>query len=333
MIKKILITGGAGYIGSHITELFINNNFEVYVIDNLKRGFKQLLSNKAVLIKKDIRDTKFIKKFIIKKKINTIIHLAALTDVQESETYKKMYYENNVVGTANLLEACKNTSIKTIIYSSSAGVYGKTKNSIKENNFLKPINYYSYTKLCGEKLLMKFSKKNNINYFILRYFNVCGASPSGKIGIISKKNKSLFKIISNQIFRKYPKINIFGNKFNTKDGTCIRDFIHVYDLAIIHLKILKYISKKRKSQILNCGYGKGYSVLEIIKAFQKLTKKNIKIVYKKKRKGEIIASFSNNKKLMKLLKWKPKYENINSIIKSSLEWEKNLINSKKKLTL
>ena len=329
MIKKILITGGAGYIGSQITELLSEKNFEVYVIDNLSRGFRKLVNKKAVFVKRDIRDIKLIKKFILKKKINTVIHLAALTDVQESEKFKKMYYENNITGTANLLEACKNTSVKNIIYSSSAGVYGKTKNSVGENDNLKPINYYSFTKLYGEKLIMKFSKKHNIKYFILRYFNVCGASPSGKIGILSKNNKSLFKIISNQVFRSNPKINIFGNKFNTKDGTCIRDFIHVYDLATIHLKILNFISKKNTSQILNCGYGKGYSVLEIVKEFQKQIKKNIKIVYKKKRKGEIIISFSNNKKLMKLLKWKPKYKNIKSIIKSTLEWEKNLVVAKK----
>ncbi len=324
MKKKILITGGAGYIGSHIVELLSKKKFEVFVIDNLSKGFKQLLNKNVILIKTDIKNISRINSILKKYKFETIIHLAALTDVQESEMYKKKYYNNNIIGTEKLFKACKDTSVKNIIYSSSAGVYGNGKNPVKENSELKPINYYAFTKLVGEKKLIEFSKKSKIKYFILRYFNVCGASKSGNIGILNNNNKSLFKVLSRQSLEKNPKISLFGKKFNTKDGSCVRDFIHVSDLANIHFELIKYADNNNKSHIINCGYGKGYTVLEIIKAFQNIINKNIIVKYKKKRKGEIAISYSDNKKIKKLIEWKPKFNNLKLMVKSSLVWEKKL---------
>lgn len=324
MKKKILITGGAGYIGSHIVELFLKKKYQVFVIDNLSRGYKKFLNKKVILLKIDIKNITVINRVLKEYKFETIIHLAALTDVQESQKNRKKYYNNNIIGTEKLLEACKDTFVKNIIYSSSAGVYGNAKNPVKENSKLKPINYYAFTKLIGEKKLIEFSKKSKIKYFILRFFNVCGASKSGNIGILSNKNKSLFKILSKQSFKKNPKISLFGKKFNTKDGSCIRDFIHVGDLADIHFKLIKYVNKNNKSQIFNCGYGKGYTILEIVNAFQSIINKNIIINYKRKRKGEIPISYSDNKKIKKLLKWRPKFDNLKLMVKSSLVWEKNL---------
>ena len=324
MKKKILITGGAGYIGSHIVELLTKKKFKVFVIDNLSRGYKKFLNKKVVFIKTDIKSVPKINRILKKHKFETIIHLAALTDVQESENYKKKYYNNNIIGTERLFQACKDTSVKNIIYSSSAGVYGNGKNPVKENSELKPINYYAYTKLIGEKKLIEFSRESKIKYFILRYFNVCGASKSGNIGILSDNNKSLFKVLSNQSLKKKPKISLFGKKFNTKDGSCVRDFIHVSDLANIHYDLIKYANKNNKSHIINCGYGKGYTVLEIVNAFKSVINKNIIINYKKKRKGEIAISYSDNQKIKKLIKWKPKFNNLKLMVKSSLVWEKNL---------
>ena len=322
MNRNVLITGGAGYIGSHVVELLVKKKFKVVIIDNLSRGFKKLINKNAIFIKADLNNTFLIKKIIINYKIHTIIHLAALTDVQESQKNKKKYYKNNVIGTMNLIKACKNSNVKNIIFSSSAGVYGNAKSPVKEINKLNPINYYSQTKLDCEKLIIKFTKEYKIQYFILRYFNVCGASLTNKIGIMSKKNNSLFKVVSKQSLKKKPIVNIFGKNFITKDGTSIRDFIHVSDLANIHFEIIKNEKKLKKSYILNCGYGKGYSILEIIKNFEKLIKKNIKIIFKKKRNNEIVISYSNNKKLIKLINWKPKFNNLNIMVKSSLAWEK-----------
>ena len=324
---NILITGGAGYIGSHIVEQLIKINKNIIILDNLKNGFKLLIHKKAKFIKGDILNSKLVKKIIQENSIITIIHMAGLIDVIESEKDKKRYYKNNVLGTLNLIKACKKSNVKNFIFSSSAGVYGNVSKAAKENMSLKPINYYAYTKMKCEKIIKKYSKTFNYNYSILRYFNVCGASPSGKLGITNKKNKSLFKVLAKEALKKIPIINIYGKKHLTKDGTCLRDFIHVYDLASIHLRSLNVLIKKKKSFLINCGYGKGYSVLEISNLFKKKVNKLTQIRFKDARKDEISISFSNTKKMEKILNWKPKYNNISKILKSSIDWEKNLNSS------
>ena len=325
-MKNILITGGAGYIGSHVAENLLARKLNIFIIDKLKKGNKNLINRRCSYIKGNIIEINKVKKVLIKNKIDSIIHLAALIDVQDGERNKLKFYKNNVLATKNLIKACNNTYVKNIIYSSSAGVYGNSKSPVTENSKKRPINYYSKTKLMSEKILIKLSKKYKINYCILRYFNVCGASPSKKIGIFDKNNKSLFKVLANQILKKRPKINIFGDKFKTNDGTCIRDFIHVSDLSEVHFKSLQYINKIKKSLILNCGYGKGYTVLEVVKNFQKFSKNSKKINFKKERKNEIVISYANISKLKKYLKWKPKFNNLSKMIKTSIDWEKKLNN-------
>ena len=324
-ISKVLVTGGAGYIGSHVTEQLIKKKKEVVILDNLKTGYKTLLNKKAKFVKGDISNIRLLKKIIKDNNISTIIHFAGLIDVIESQKYKKKYYKNNVLGTLNLIKAIKNSSVKNFIFSSSAGVYGNIKTAAKETMKTKPINYYAWTKLKSEILIKEYSKKYNFNYAILRYFNVAGASPGGKIGIMNKKNNSLFKILAKQALKKKPVINIFGNKHKTKDGTCLRDFIHVSDLATIHLKALEVLNKKKKSFLINCGYGKGTSVLEIANLFKKNINKFTKINFKKARKGEISISYSNTDKMKKILKWRPKYNNINLILKNAINWEKKIL--------
>ena len=323
-MKKILVTGGAGYIGSHITEQLIKLNKNVVILDNLKTGYKLLINKKAKFIKGDIQNIKLVRKIIKENEINTIIHLAGLIDVLESGRNKKKYYKNNILGTLNLVKACKKSSIKYFIFSSSAGVYGNIPKACKESMNLKPINYYAYTKMKCEKIIKKYSKVYNFNYSILRYFNVCGASPSGRIGIVNNNNKSLFKVLSRLALKKTPIINIFGNQHPTKDGTCLRDFIHVSDLSSIHVRSLELLIKKKKSFLINCGYGKGYSVLQIANLFKKKINRLTEIKFKKARKGEIPISYSNIDKMKKILKWKPKYNNINLILKNSINWEKKI---------
>tara|TARA_B110000305_G_scaffold232077_1_gene286472 strand:+ start:1131 stop:2123 length:993 start_codon:yes stop_codon:yes gene_type:complete len=323
--KKILITGGAGYIGSHVVEELVKKKHKVIILDNLKTGYRSLINKKVKFIKGDILNIKLIKKIINENNINTIFHFAGLIDVVESQKYKNRYYKNNVLGTLNLIKATKGSFVKNFIFSSSAGVYGNIKIAAKETMLAKPINYYALTKLKCELLIKKYSKMYTFNYAILRYFNVCGASHSGKIGIISKKNNSLFKILAKESLKKKPVINIYGNKHNTRDGTCIRDFIHVSDLALIHLKALDTLNKKKKSFLINCGYGKGTSVLEIANLFKKHINKLTKINFLKPRKGEISISYSNIDKMKKIFKWKAKYNNIHLILKNVLKWEKSLI--------
>jgi len=324
---NILITGGAGYIGSHITEQLISKSNKIIIFDNLETGHERLINKKSIFVKGDIKDKKILSNILKKYEIDTIIHLAAYLNVSEAEKKKSKYKKNNIEGTKNLLLACKNSNVKNFIFSSSCSVYGNTKGSVSERKKPDPKGYYAYTKLKGEELVKKYSKKLNINYGILRYFNVAGASNTGKIGQI-ESNGQLVKNIAIQSLKKNPVINIYGNDYPTKDGTCVRDYIHVSDLSFIHIKGLDYLIKSKKSFNLNCGYGKGYSVKEIVDIFKKI-KKNLIINYKKRRPGDIAQVYSDTKKFQKLLKFKPKYNNINKIIKSAINWEKKLSSFKK----
>jgi len=327
-MKNTLVTGGAGYIGSHVVENLLKNKINVVILDNLSTGHKKLINKKAIFIKSDIKNKKKLIKLINFYKIDSIIHLAASLNVSEAEKKKREYYNNNVIGTKNILEACKNSKVKYLIFSSSCAVYGNIKGAVNENKKPNPNGYYGYTKYKGEELVKKFQKKFNIKYGILRYFNVAGASQSGKIGEIETSHGHLIKNLAIQSLKKYPKVEIFGNNYKTKDGTCIRDYIHVIDLADIHIKGLYYLKKNKKSFTLNCGYGKGYSVQEIVNIFKKI-KKNVSIKILKRRPGDIAQVYSNTKKLNQLFNWKPRHNNIKKIIISALKWEKIL--KKKKL--
>lgn len=321
--NNILVTGGAGYIGSHIIELLVKKKFKVFIYDNLVTGYKKLINKKAVFIEGDIKNSKLLIKTINENNINSIIHLAGYLNISEGQKNKKKYYKNNVIGTLNLVKACKNSTVKNIIFSSSCSIYGNIKGSVSEKNIPKPKSYYAFTKYKSEEIIKKYGKKFNFKYGILRYFNVAGASPSGKIGEIEKSYGHLIKNLAIQSTKLKPKVDIFGNNYNTKDGTCIRDYIHVSDLADIHILALKKISSSKKSLILNCGYGKGYSVKEIVEIFKKI-KKGVIIKYKKKRIGDVAQIYSDNSKLKKILKWKPKFNNIQTILKSAIKWEKKL---------
>lgn len=321
--ENILVTGGAGYIGSHIVELLIKTKSNIIIIDNLVTGHKKLLNKKAKFIKVDIKNKTLITKIINDYEISSIIHLAGSLNVSEAEKNKKKYYKNNVEGTLNLVKACKNSFVKNIIFSSSCSVYGNVKGSVNEKMKPNPQSYYALTKYKAEEIIKKFSKKYNYKYGILRYFNVAGASPSGKIGEIETSHGHLIKNIAIQSLKKKPVINIYGNDYKTKDGTCIRDYIHVSDLATIHIMALKYINKNSKSLILNCGYGKPYSVLDIANIF-KIKKKNTQIRFKKRRPGDIAEVYSNTKKINKILKLKVKYDNLENILDSAYKWEKKI---------
>tara|TARA_B100000795_G_C22780802_1_gene432171 strand:- start:621 stop:1610 length:990 start_codon:yes stop_codon:yes gene_type:complete len=324
-MKNVLITGGAGYIGSHIAESLIKDKLSnVFILDNLTTGKKKLINSKAIFIRADIKNRKKLTQIIKKNKIETIYHLAAYLNVSEAEMNKKKYYENNIIGTKNLITACKKSNVKNIIFSSSCSVYGNIKGSVNENKKPNPQGYYAFTKYKCEELIKKFSSKYKYKYGILRYFNVAGASPSGKIGEIETSYGHLIKNLAIQSLKKKPKVKIFGNNYNTKDGTCVRDYIHVSDLADIHIKGLNYLEEKQKNFVLNCGYGKGYSVKQIIKIFSNI-KKNVIIEFKDRRPGDIAEVYANTKNFNKIFKWKPKFNDIKKIIKSAIKWERKLI--------
>ena len=322
-MNNILVTGGAGYIGSHVVEQLVKTKARIIIIDNLETGFKKLINKNSIFVKADIKNLNLLKRIVYDYKINSVIHLAAYLNINEAEKNKKKYFKNNVRGTLNLIKCCKSSNIKHFVFSSSCSIYGNTNGAVSEKMRVKPKGYYAYTKYKSEKIIIKYAKKYNYNYAILRYFNIAGASPSNKIGEINSSHGHLFKNIAIQSLKKKPVINVYGNDYKTKDGTCVRDYMHVSDLSIAHVKALKFLKEKSKSITLNCGYGKGYSVLEVLKIFQKM-KKNLKINIVKRRRGDIAAVYSNTKKLKKTFKMRMKYNNIHEILKSSIRWERVL---------
>ena len=321
MIKKILITGGAGYIGAHISEELVKRKKKIFIVDNLSTGFRKLINKKAKFFKVDILNKKKVREIILKNQIDSVIHLAANLIIGEGEKFPKKYFKNNVLGTKNLLEACKNTSIKNFVFSSTAAIYKDGQYKVSETSAVKPKSIYGKTKIRAEKIIKSFCKKNKINYCILRYFNIAGSSPSGKIGPINKSDH-LFKNFSKEIMKKKPLLKIYGNNYNTKDGSCVRDFIHVSDIADIHLKVLERINLLKKSKILNCGYNRGVSVLEVAKEFDKQASKKVKIVITQRRKGDLVKIIASNRQLKKFIKWKPKFNNLSKIVKSCIKWER-----------
>jgi len=326
---NILLTGGAGYIGSHACLSLLDAGHDVTVIDDLSSGYEQLIPKKAEFIKININNITVLNKILQKKSYDSLMHFAGFISVEESTKYPEKYYENNVKYSEILFRNCIEMGIKNIIFSSSATVYGNSgKKIIDEKTNLKPLNPYGESKAQAEKLLIRMQKENLINFAILRYFNVAGADSKLRSGQISKNPTHLIKIACEAAVGKRNSITIFGNDYNTKDGTAIRDYIHVTDLAEIHLKSMEYISRKNKSLIMNCGYGKGYSVKEILNAINKICNDKIIIKYGNRRDGDAASVVSDTTHLMKTINWKIKYNDIEKILLTAIEWEKKLINEK-----
>ena len=323
MLKKILVTGGAGYIGSHVVETLTKKKIKVFIIDNLSTGHRKLLNKNAKFIKLDILQTNKLHHILKKNDIDSIIHLAANLIIGEGEKKPKKYFKNNVKGTESILNSIKGTKVKNFLFSSTAAVYKDGMYRVTENSPLKPKSVYGKTKLKAENLIKSKCKKLRVNYAILRYFNIVGASASGKYGLINISDH-LFKNFSTQIIKKNPVLKIYGTNYNTKDGSCIRDFIHVSDIAEIHEKVLNKIDKSKKSIVLNCGYNQGISVKQVANEFKKQAHKNIKIIEVKKRAGDLGKIIASNNRLHKFISWKPKYKKLSLMVKSSINWEKKL---------
>ncbi|MBL6786277.1 MAG: UDP-glucose 4-epimerase GalE [Candidatus Pelagibacter bacterium] len=324
MIKNILVTGGAGYIGSHIIEILIKKNKNVFIIDNLTTGYKKLINKKAKFFKLDVLNTIKLKKIIEKNNIDTIIHLAANLIIGEGEKQPKKYYKNNVKGTQSVLDSIKKTKVKNLLFSSTAAIYKDGMYRVTEKSIVKPKSVYGKTKLKAENLIKTKCKKLGINYGILRYFNIVGASPSGKYGLINTSDH-LFKNFSKQVMKKKPILKIYGTDYNTPDGSCIRDFIHVSDIAEIHERVLNKINNFNISVILNCGYNQGISVLQVAKEFKNQSKKKVEIIKVRKRPGDLGKIIASNTKLNNFIKWKPKFKSLSYMVKSSILWEKKLL--------
>jgi len=323
---KIAVTGGAGYIGSHVVkQLGELDRHDITILDNLSTGFESsILYGKFV--KMDLGDYESVNKFFSENSFDAVIHFAAKIVVPESVAEPIKYYMNNTANTANLIGAASKNKVKYFIFSSTAAVYGDSQTGVVSENSPKlPLNPYGYSKLMSEQILTDTAFANkDFRFVILRYFNVAGASIDCSIGQRTPEATHLIKVASETIVGKRVKMSIFGEDYDTPDGTCIRDYIHVEDLASAHLSALEYLQNGGNSDVFNCGYGRGFSVKEVIDTMKKVSGVNFTVEKAQRRDGDAAKLISSNEKILKTLNWKIKYDNLELICKTALDWEKKL---------
>lgn len=321
---RILVLGGAGYIGSHTVYELVDAGYEVIVIDNLLTGFKEAVHPQAKFYEGDIRDKIFLDNILSKEKIDGVIHFAASSQVGESMKNPLKYYNNNLCGTEVLLESMVEHGIDKIVFSSTAATYGEPESiPILETARTLPTNCYGETKLSMEKMFKWISKAHNLRYVSLRYFNACGAHPNGKIGEAHNPETHLIPLVLQVPNGKREYISVFGNDYDTKDGTCVRDYIHVNDLAQAHILAMEYLSKGGESNIFNLGNGVGFTVKEVIETARKVTNHTIPIREEERRAGDPSVLIASSEKARKVLGWKPQYADLETIISTAWKWHVN----------
>lgn len=323
--KKILITGGAGYIGSHVLNLLGQAGHDIVIVDNLSTGRKESILY-GRLEQFDIADLDKLSNLLEKENFEACFHFAGSIVVPESVTNPLDYYENNTKKTFDVLKLCKEHGVNKFIFSSTAAVYGDIEGGVcTEESPTVPINPYGRTKLMTEWMLEDFSHAYaDFNFVALRYFNVAGANVDGKIGQSTPNATHLLKIASETATGKREKMSIFGTDYETRDGTCIRDYIHVDDLAQAHVDAVNYLFKGGESQIMNCGYGHGFTVREVIAALKKVTGVDFKVEEGPRRAGDAAELKSKADKIKKVLGWTPKYDDLELIARTAYEWEQKL---------
>lgn len=324
---KILVTGGAGYIGSHTVAQLCADGYEVVILDNLSTSceesvvrLRKITGKDIPLYKVDIRDKESVCKVLREEKIEAIIHFAAYSLVGESMVNPLKYYENNLYGTKQLLEAMVEERVDKIVFSSTAATYGEPKSvPILETDETNPTNTYGETKLSMEKMFKWTANAHGLRFVSLRYFNACGAHESGMIGEAHNPETHLIPIILQAAAGVRESISVYGTDYPTRDGTCVRDYIHVYDLAKAHVAALEYLLNGGKSDIFNLGTETGTTVKEVIDAAKKITGKEIKVIYSERRAGDPAVLTASNEKAREILGWKPE-KTMDDIISSAWKW-------------
>jgi len=323
----ILVTGGAGYIGSHVVKLLGERGEEVIVLDDLSTGNADAVLHGELVVGKT-GDIELVSKLIADKGIDTVLHFAAHTIVPESVSNPLKYYANNTCSTRNLLEACQNGGVRHFIFSSTAATYGipgdDAAGGCHEELPTAPINAYGTSKLMSEAMLRDLSAATDLKHVVLRYFNVAGSDPDGKIGQSTPEATLLIKVAAEVAMGKRDQLYVFGTDYPTPDGTGVRDYIHVTDLASAHLSALDYLRKGGESTLLNCGYGHGFSVREVIDAVQRIHGEPIKVVEQPRRPGDPPSLVAAVGKIHDTLDWTPEHNSLDTIVETSLQWEKTL---------
>ena len=325
-MAKILVTGGAGYIGSHTSLALTSAGYEVIVYDNLSTGRREAVLPPARLVVGDLKDIDKLDKLMREEKFQAIIHFAASIVVPESVENPLKYYLNNTSNTTSLIALAVKNNIPNFVFSSTAAVYGMPEAvPVNEQSEIAPINPYGRSKVMSEWVIQDANFAHpDFNFIILRYFNVAGADPQGRIGQSTPDATHLIKVACQAALGFREHLCIFGTDYPTPDGTGIRDYIHVVDLADVHVLALRFLEQGNSSGIYNCGYGHGYSVREIIDAVKKVSGVDFKVVETDRRPGDPAQLVADPGKLLKEMKWKPKYDDIEEIVRTAYEWERKV---------
>lgn len=322
---SVLVTGGAGYIGSHMVLALLDEGEDVVVVDNLSTGFRWAVPETARLAVGDVADQDLVSSLIGKHGIDAIIHFAGSIVVPESITDPLGYYENNTVKSRALIECAVDCGVKNFIFSSTAAVYGMPENNpVFEDSDLQPISPYGMSKLMTEIMLRDTSAAHDLNYVALRYFNVAGADPQGRSGQSTPHATHLIKVASQATLGQRSHLDVFGTDYPTPDGTCIRDYIHVTDLVSAHMAALGLLRGGGASQVLNCGYGRGSSVLEVIEAVKKASGVDFPVSLSNRRPGDPAALVAGAERIREVLGWSPCHDDLDTIVAQALAWERSL---------
>jgi UDP-glucose 4-epimerase len=325
--QQILVTGGAGYIGSHTIKQLGQAGYDIIVYDNLSTGNAQAIGYGDLAIG-DLADRQRLIQLFAKHNFDAVLHFAASISVPESVINPLAYYSNNTANTLNLLHCCQQFGVNKFIFSSTAAVYGQpTDNPITEDTLPLPLNPYGSSKLMSERLIHDYAAASDLKYVILRYFNVAGAEAGGTLGQTGKKASHLIKVACDAALGQRSSVNIFGTDFDTPDGTGIRDYIHVDDLARAHVDALTYLNGHSLSQILNCGYGNGYSVRQVIEKVKEISGVDFNVVEAERRSGDPACVIAANDRIIQVLGWQPRFNDLDTIVQTALAWERKLMAS------
>jgi UDP-glucose 4-epimerase len=323
--RTILVTGGAGYIGSHVVRQLSEAGEQVLVLDNLGKGFRQAVTA-GELVVGEVGDYALVSRLLAEKNVDTVMHFAAHTIVPESVALPLKYYGNNTCSTRSLLQACIDTQVENFVFSSTAAVYGMPEQGYaSEDSPTCPINAYGTSKLMSEWMLRDVAAVNPLRYVALRYFNVAGSDPSGRIGQATPGATLLAKVACEAMVGKRTHVSIFGSDYPTPDGTGVRDYLHVEDLASAHLRALEYLRARGRSVTLNVGYGHGYSVREVLAMVETVGGKPLVIREEPRRAGDPAYLVARAERVRTELGWQPRYDDLKAIVASSLAWERKLL--------
>ena len=327
----VLVTGGAGYIGSHMVWELLDHGEDVVVLDNLVTGFEWAVPEQAKLVIGDISDQQLVEDLIRQEKIDSIIHFAGSVVVPESMEDPLKYYENNTAKSRSLIASAVKTGVKKFIFSSTAAVYGSplTSGPIREDAILNPMSPYGSSKLMTEIMVRDAAKAHDLSYVMLRYFNVAGCDMKGRTGQSTEGATHLIKVACETAAGKRSSMKVFGTDYDTLDGSCVRDFIHVSDLANAHNVALNFLREGGRKFTANCGYSRGYTVFEVIDAVKHVSKVDFKVINAERRSGDIPVLTANAHRLMSRLGWAPRYDDLDLIVSSALQWEEKLLQYRK----